>query len=119
MDLPPKVYGDHQEVGSGTTILPNLTAVMVPGTLTTGPVTVKVLLADVQVPTATLDGIVNPILDGVVPTIGTFIGTTVNPLIAVVNTNLSALTTALGINVGGADFYPLARPVCNSPVLRG
>lgn len=115
MDLPPSVYGDHQEVGSGTTILPNLTATMVPGTLTTGPLSV---LGN-PVSTSTLDGIVNPILTPIIPNIGSFIGTTVNPLIAVVNTNLSALTTALGINVGGADFYPLPRPVCNSPVLRG
>ncbi|RJS44933.1 hypothetical protein [Nocardioides cavernaquae] len=115
MDLPPNVYGDHVEVGSGTTILPNLTASMVSGTLATGPLTVLGL----PVPTSTLDAIVNPILDLAVPAIGTFVGATVNPLIGVVNTNLSALTTALGINVAGADFYPLARPVCNNPALRG
>lgn len=119
MDLPPNDYGDHVEVGSGTTILPNLTASIVAGTLASGPLTLRVAGIPITVPTSTLDAIVNPILASAVPAIGTFIGATVNPLIAVVNTNLSALTTALGINVAGADFYPLARPVCNSPALRG
>jgi hypothetical protein len=109
-------------VGSGDLVLPNVTITQKAGTLVVGPVTVNVLGIPISVDTGTLLGLVNPVIAGLMAPGGalvTRIVPIVQPLVDKVNGILLQLNTALGLNLGGADVYPLRYPTCTSPSLYG
>lgn len=117
--IPPATYGDHVNVDSNDVVLPRLTASIVPGSIVAGPVTVNVLGIPVTVPTQDLVALVTPVLEGILNPLAGVVGAVADPLIAAINADLRALTTALGLSVAGADFFPLPWPSCNEPRLTG
>lgn len=122
LSIPPKTYADFFSVGSGDHVLPNVSVTMAPGTLVVGPLTVSVLGIPVTVPTQDLLALVNPVISDLFTPTGalvTRIVPIVQPLVDKVNGILMQLNTALGMNLGGADVYPLPVPQCNQPSLHG
>lgn len=113
--LPPMTYDQHVEVGSGPYALPNLTFALDPASV---QVDASVLgLLNLSLSSATT--LVTPTLQQVAVTLGNRAAVDGNALVTKVNTILSQLSTALGLNVAGADVYALPYPNCQTPVLRG
>lgn len=113
--LPPMTYDQHVEVGSGPYALPTMTFAVDPASV---QIEASVLgLLGLSLSTATT--LVMPTLDQVAVVLGDRAGPPANDLIAKVNTIVHQLSTALGLNVAGADVYALPYPNCQTPVLRG
>ena len=122
ISIPPSTYDDHYPVGSGDLVLPNVSVTMKAGTLIISPVTVSVLGIPITVNASDLLGLVTPVIDGLLSPTGalvTRIVPIVQPVVDKVNGILVQLNNALGMNLGGADVYPLPYPSCNSPSLYG
>lgn len=118
--VPPKTYGTPATVnGSLTPVLPHLGVTLKPGSLVAGPVTVKVLLVNVVVPSADLLSSVTPVVNTAVGLVATTVAPLVDPLIDKINGIVGPLADGLGINIAGADMFGLPYPSCRTPRLVG
>ena len=122
LSYPPLNWGDHVSVGSGDLVLPDVNVTQTAGTLQVGNVTVSVLGLPVTVPTATLLGMVTPVIENLVSPTGALYARVVplvQPVASKVNQILLKLNEALGMNLGGADVYGLEESICGAPKLAG
>jgi hypothetical protein len=110
---PPDAYGTAKRYGSSV-VVPNLTT---PGVPLGATVKLKNLLGI----TTTVDASTIPGLTGALSgLISTAVGNVNAGLVAQLNANLAPLLASqLGVAVGGADVFALARPTCNDPQLAG
>ena len=113
--LPPMTYDQHVEVGSGPYALPTMTFAVDPASVQIEASALGLLGLSLSAATT----LVMPTLDQVAVVLGDRAGPLANELVAKVNTVLHQLSTALGLNVAGADVYALPYPNCRTPVLRG
>jgi uncharacterized membrane protein len=110
---PPDAYGTAKRYGS---------SVLVPNVSTPGvPVGATVKLKPLIGPQVTVAASTIPGLTAALSTvISTAVGNINSGLVAQLNSNLApVLAQQLGITVGGADVFALARPSCNDPQLAG
>lgn len=118
--MPPNTYDDHVEVGSGANTLPQVTVGIDESSLSLQVKTGTVLDPYLSGLSSTvLRAAVQPTLDVALPTITSRVGPLVNPVIDKLNDVVAQLSAVTGLNIGGADFYGLPYPNCQTPVLRG
>jgi uncharacterized membrane protein len=116
LSMPPNTYDDHVSVGSGSHALPHVTVGIDETSLETS---VSILGLDLSPLTdAVLEPLVMPTLNLAAPVLTDRVAPLVNPLIDKVNGIVGELGNMLGLNIGGADFYGLPYPNCQTPVIR-
>lgn len=110
---PPDAYGTAKRYGSGVVVPQLATPVL--------PVGTKVKLKPLLGPQVDVDVSTVPGLSAALATVLSTATSNVNTsLVAPLNTNLApTLAAELGVTVGGADVFALARPSCNDPGLAG
>ncbi len=110
---PPDAYGTAKRYGSSV-LVPTITSPGVPAGAT---VKLKPLIGpEVTVAASTIPGLTA----GLSTLISTAAATVNSGLVAQLNSNLAPLLAQqLGVTVGGADVFALARPSCNDPQLAG
>lgn len=110
---PPDAYGTAKRYGSGVVVPQLATPVL--------PIGTKVKLKPLLGPQVDVDVSTVPGLSAALATVLSTATSNVNTsLVTPLNTNLApTLATELGVTVGGADVFALARPSCSDPGLAG
>jgi hypothetical protein len=113
--LTPVTYDEHAEVGSGVNTLPHVSVGIDQSSLDTS---VSVAGLDLSLLTDDiLEPLVLPTLNLAAPVLSDRVAPLVDPLIDKVNGIVAELSSVTGLNIGGADFYGLPYPNCQSPEL--